>query len=85
MENGKKLDQAAEKVAGEETFKEFYCCPRCGTAICGEKRKYFICPECGKALCLAENLPSFEDNYCGNCGAKITSVRDKALALVEET
>ncbi len=65
-----------------ETIKEFYSCPKCGTAICGEKKRYFTCPECGRALCQEAKLSSFIDNYCGNCGAKITSARDKALALV---
>lgn len=68
-----------------ETIKEFYCCPTCGRAICGEKRKYFICPECGKALCEESRIVDFDDNYCGNCGAKITSARDEALALVGKT
>lgn len=65
----------------KEIMKEFYACPRCGTAICGEKRKYFVCPECGKALCEESKLEDFNDKYCGNCGTKIVSAREKALVL----
>ncbi|MFG6329268.1 MAG: hypothetical protein K1W06_07335 [Lachnospiraceae bacterium] len=65
-----------------KNIKEFYACPSCGRAICGEKKKFFICPKCGRALCEESKLADFDDNYCGNCGTEITSARNEALALV---
>ena len=62
-------------------YKEFYTCPKCGSAICGEKEKYFVCPECGRALCKEVDLEDFEDNYCGNCGKPIASAKKHALAI----
>ncbi len=71
-----------EMELSERIMKEFYACPKCGSAICGEKKRYFVCPECGSALCEEKKLEEFNDNYCGNCGTKLTSAREKALALV---
>lgn len=68
----------------KELIKEFYVCPKCGAAICGEKRKYFICPECGRALCEERDMETFSDKYCGNCGTKITNAKETALALVRK-
>lgn len=61
-------------------FKEFFSCPNCGSAICGEKKEYFVCPNCGSALCAKEQLPKFDGNYCGHCGSKIVSAKSEALA-----
>lgn len=66
-------------------FEEFYTCPRCGTAISGEKKEFFVCPSCGRALCQKKDLKSFAHNYCGNCGQKLDSAKKDALsALAEE-
>lgn len=64
-------------------FKEFYSCPNCGHAICGEKRKYFVCPHCGSEVCKAEDLPELNQNYCGHCGQELASAKKEALALAE--
>lgn len=62
-------------------IKEFYACPNCGMAIAGVKRKYFVCPECGSALCEESKIKDFSNNYCGHCGTKLASAKEKALAL----
>ena len=42
-------------------------------------KEFFTCPSCGKALCEKSKLAGFDDNYCVNCGAEITSARNLAL------
>lgn len=67
------------------SFKEFYACPNCGTAISSEKKEFFVCPNCGSALCGKEELKNFRNNYCGNCGHRLASAKEEALlALAEE-
>lgn len=63
-----------------EHFKKFYTCARCGGAICGEKSSFFVCPNCGKALCRQEELPSFNNKYCGNCGSELARAKEEAQA-----
>lgn len=63
-------------------FEEFCACPKCGSAITWEKKKYFVCPSCGKALCTAEELPNFKANFCGNCGKSLTDAKNEALTSV---
>lgn len=65
-------------------FKMLYACPSCGRAIAGEQRSFFVCPKCGRALCRENEIRDFDDNYCGNCGAEITSAKKEALALAWE-
>ncbi len=48
------------------------------------ERSYFICPNCENALCKKEDLEDFTDNYCGNCGFKLTSAKEETLALALE-
>ncbi len=86
-EEGEEIEERGGKnkaAIGSLSVKEFYCCPNCGSAISGEKRKYFICPECGSALCQEKDIPDFKDNYCGHCGAKIASARDNEKKTIEE-
>ena len=73
-----------KKEGARVGFKEFYACPHCGRAICGEKRSYFVCPNCENALCKKEDLKDFTDNYCGNYGFELASAKKEALALVAE-
>ncbi len=61
-------------------IKEFQTCPRCGRIIGSNKMNYFVCQKCGRALCTESELAQFDDNYCGNCGADITSAKKLALA-----
>lgn len=42
-------------------------------------REFFVCPSCKKALCEKSKIVDFDDNYCVNCGAEITSARNLAL------
>lgn len=65
-------------------FKEFFSCPKCGRAICGEKKIYFVCPKCGSALCKKNELKDFKNNYCGNCGHDLASAKKEALTLADE-
>lgn len=69
-----------KKRRKRKIFEKYYCCPHCRRAICGEIKKYFVCPECGRALCPEEDIPGFKQNYCGNCGHKLSDAIRKALA-----
>lgn len=42
-------------------------------------KEFLVCPSCGKALCEKSLFADFDDNYCVNCGAEITSARNLAL------
>lgn len=65
-------------------IKEFYSCPSCGRTICGEKERYFTCPVCGRAICKEKDLSKLNDKYCGNCGSRITSAKEEAMALAKK-
>lgn len=64
-------------------FKEFLVCPS-GKIISEKKKSAFVCPNCGNPLCLKEELKIFDDDYCTECGHKITSAKEEAMALVNE-
>ncbi len=47
-------------------------------------KEFFVCPECGHPLCELSKLKYYTDDYCTDCGTKITSARDEAIVLVKE-
>jgi membrane protease subunit (stomatin/prohibitin family) len=80
IENAEKL--AAEKKAAEESGKDTWKCPACGTKSdnkfcpsCGQKKPVadeWVCPACGKActgkFCAACGQKKPEDCTCEACG-----------------
>lgn len=50
-------------------------------------KKFFVCPNCKSPLYRksAMKLGAFKDcEYCGKCGAKIASAKEKALARIKK-
>lgn len=50
--------------------------------------KFFVCPNCKSPLYRKSAMKHGilkDDEYCGRCGAKIASAKEKALAKLKES
>lgn len=47
--------------------------------------EFFVCPNCKKPIVRKEAVKYFENKYCGNCGIKIATAIEEAVANKEKT
>ena len=46
--------------------------------------EFFVCPNCKKPIVRKEAVKYLENKYCGNCGIKIATVIEEAVANEEK-